>query len=312
VLGVWAACNGVAMAIGPTLGGLVIGGFGWRGIFLLVVPLSVAAWVLALRHIPESSDMDGRHLDLPAQLLGAAVLAGVALAAIELRDNPLLAGLAAVIAAVALMLFLQVEARRGASALVPLDLFGIRRFRAAVVTTFAMTFGMYGILFLLPLVWLETGRLNALAAGFALMPMALLFVVVSPFSGSVTQRFGDRVATSGGVAVIGCGLLLIAFGAGRQTLIPTEIGLALTGIGMGFATGPLMAVAVGAVSAGRAGTAGSLINVARMSGATIGVACLGALFAAGQGGATGLRLAMLAGGAVQIGSAFWAWRNTAA
>jgi hypothetical protein len=86
--------------------------------------------------------------------------------------------------------------------------------------------------------------------------------------------------------------------------------LALTGIGMGLATGPLMAVAVGAVPPARSGTAAALINVARMAGATIGVAVLGATFALAQGGVGGLRLAMLIGGLAQITAAIVAWVTT--
>jgi hypothetical protein len=86
-----------------------------------------------------------------------------------------------------------------------------------------------------------------------------------------------------------------------------QAGLVLAGIGMGLNTGPLMSVAVDAVSAARSGTASALINVARMAGATLGVAFLGTAFALWHGGADGLRAAMLAGAAVQLCGAFAAW-----
>jgi hypothetical protein len=114
--------------------------------------------------------------------------------------------------------------------------------------------------------------------------------------------------SAGGVAVIGCGLLTI--GTTAPALLGAEIGLALTGIGMGLATGPLMGTAVGAVPATRAGTASSLINVARMAGATIGVAAMGAAFALMGGGVPGVRVAMLLGGAVQLTAAAVGWRTT--
>src|SRR5262249_24243692 len=81
-LGVWASCNGLASVIGPTLGGLSIAWFGWPSVFLLVVPLALAAFVLAAIAVPESSDPAGRHEDYPGQLLGALVLGGLAYAAI--------------------------------------------------------------------------------------------------------------------------------------------------------------------------------------------------------------------------------------
>ena len=175
-----------------------------------------------------------------------------------------------------------------------------------------MTFGMYGMLFLLPLFWLSAGTLTATAAGLALTPSAIAYVLTSPFSGKLTEKLGARFMTAGGVAIIGCGLLLIAASASPTAIAGAEIGLALTGVGMGFATGPLMAVAVGAVTAARSGTAAALINVARMSGATIGVAILGAAFAIIGGGVGGLRLAMALGGAAQVAAAFTAWVTTPA
>jgi hypothetical protein len=102
------------------------------------------------------------------------------------------------------------------------------------------------------------------------------------------------------VGLIGVGLLTISFTVHDASLIPSEVGLGLTGLGMGLATGPLMATAVGAVSAARSGTAAALINVARMTGATIGVAILGTVFALGHGGSEGVRLAMLLGAVVQL------------
>ncbi|MPN05036.1 hypothetical protein SDC9_152286 [bioreactor metagenome] len=78
---------------------------------------------------------------------------------------------------------------------------------------------------------------------------------------------------------------------------------------MGLATGPLMAAAVGAVDAARAGTASALINVARMTGATLGVAVLGAVFSMAHGGTDGLRIAMVIGGLTQIACAAVSWAS---
>jgi len=306
-LGIWAACNGLALAIAPTLGGLLIQHFGWRSVFLVVVPLGLAALILAPIAIPESRDPAGRDFDASAQVLGVAALGGIAFAAIESHGAkvPALIGLA--IAAAALVFFIRIETARGKAALVPLDIFRIREFRGAAVATTGMTFGMYGVLFLLPLTWQSTGRLDATQAGLALMPMALVFVIVSPFSGVLAHKFGAAAATSGGVSIIGLGLLLIGASVNLHGLVAMEIGLALTGLGMGLATGPLMGVAVGAVAASRSGTASSLINVARMAGATIGVASLGSVFALFGADSGGLRAAMVLGGSVQIACALYAW-----
>lgn len=307
VLGVWAACNGLALAIGPILGGLLIGQFGWRSIFLVVVPLGLVALVLAARTVTESSAPDGRHFDVPGQVLGAIALGSLAFAAIEAREAIFTAMIALAVSLLALAGFVTAEAKKGATALVPLDMFRIRNFQGAMIATIGMTCGMYGVLFLLPLTWQSTGMLNPAGAGVALMPMALVFVLVSPFSGAFSRKFGVHAATSGGVTVIGCGLLVLSVAAGRESIMADEIGLILTGLGMGLATGPLAGLAVSSVSPIRSGTAASLFNVARMAGAVIGVAVLGAVFAAAHDPATGLRLSMLLGGLVQLTCAVVAW-----
>jgi MFS transporter, DHA2 family, methylenomycin A resistance protein len=311
-LGVWTGCNGLGLAIGPTLGGALIEGFGWRGVFFVVIPLSLAAFALAPLAIAESADPDEREFDWAAQASGALALGGLAVAAIESHHSVPAAAVAFLVAAGALIAFIRIEAGRGAAALVPLPMFAIREFRAAATATAGMTFGMYGMAFLLPLTWLSAGKLGPLAAGLALMPSAIAFVVTSPFSGRLAERVGARLMMSGGVAIIACGLILIGATASMTGLAGAEIGLALTGLGMGLATGPLMGAAVGAVPAARSGTAASLINVARMAGATIGVAVLGAVFAMAGAGPGGLTVAMLLGGALQIAASASAWMTTRA
>jgi EmrB/QacA subfamily drug resistance transporter len=309
VLGIWAACNGVAMAIGPTLGGVLIQHWGWRSVFVAVIPFSLAAVLLAALAVPESADPQQRHFDPYAQATGAIALAALAFAAIEAHGNWPVAVLALLITLVASHAFVRLERRHGAAALVPLDLFGVPAFRGAVIGTIGMTFGMYGVLFLLPLTWQSTGHLSTLAAGLALMPMALVFVLVSPFSGAGTRCWGVRTMTCGGVLVIASGLAMIGLFADIPSLIFTETGLALTGLGMGMATGPLMGAAVGAVQTARAGTASSLINVARMTGATLGVAILGAIYNVAGAGHAGLRAAMFFGTLVQVICVVMAWRH---
>jgi len=310
-LGIWAGCNGLAFALGPTLGGLLIEGFGWRSVFLIVLPVGALACVLAWRSVPESADPKGRSVDLAGQVLGALALGGLALAAIEGREAPHLLVVVLPLAVVATALFLWVERRQGEAALVPLDLFRQRAFVGAVVATAAMTFGMYGLLFLVPLSWQGgangTAPLTPVDAGLGLLPMALAFVLVSSRSGALVQRVGARATTAGGTALIGAGLLVMALTEAGRPMSLAQVGLLLAGIGMGVNTAPLLGVAVAAVPSARSGTASALINVARMVGATLGVAVLGALYALKGSGVAGLTTAMLAGGSVQLTGAAVAW-----
>lgn len=310
-LGIWAGCNGLAFAVGPILGGLLIEIWGWRSVFLIVIPPAVLACVLAWRFVPESADPQHRSFDARGQLLAALALGAFAFAAIEGRQAPSLLAVAVPLAVAAAAWFVRVERRLGAAALVPLDLFGLRDFRGACIATAAMTFGMYGLLFLVPMSWQAPAgaapALGPLEAGLALLPMAIAFVLVSRRSGRLVERFGARVATAGGTALIGLGLLTLALTTTARPMWLAQAGLVAAGVGMGANTGPLMGVAVAAVRAARSGTASSLINVARMVGATLGVAVLATLYAWLDGGVVGLRAAMLAGGLVQLAGAAAAW-----
>lgn len=307
VLGIWAACNGLAAAIGPSAGGVLIHLFGWRSIFFVVVPIGVVVLGLTVAVIPESADPDERHFDMSGQLSGALALAALSLAAIMVQDHAVGALGALVVAVAASLIFVRVERQRGAAALVPLDLFARPAFRAAIIATAGMTFAMYGVLFLVPLTWLETGFLDMMGAGVALMPMALMFLLTSPFSAWIEQRTGSRRITCGGVGLIGVGLFIIAQAAAMPSFLLFASGLGLTGLGMGLATGPLTGIALNAVPAPRAGTASAVFNIARMAGASLGVAALGSVHALGGGGYGGLICAMLGGGGVALAGAAYAW-----
>ncbi len=307
VLGVWASCNGLAFAIGPTLGGILIEHFGWRSVFLLAVPLASAAFVLAEMAVPESADPNGRHFDLPGQVFGALTLGGVALAAIAVHDGGWLWVVALGVAAIALPLFLRIERRRGQAALVPLDLFRIRAFGGGIAATAAMTFGIYGMIFLTPLLWQSEDHLTPSDAGIALLSVSLAFFLVSTQSGLLSERIGARLMIAIGTGLIGCGSLVLAITDAGMPMVLAQIGLTMAGVGMGLNTGPLYGLAVGSVGQARAGTASALINVARMVGATLGVALLGSVFALLHGGPAGFRAAMLVAGAVQLGGALVAF-----
>lgn len=307
-LGIWAACNGLAFVIGPIAGGALVDTLGWRSVFLIAVPLGLLAIGFASRVVPESRDPVGRRFDAKGQIWGAVAVGGLALAGIDASRDHVVAVAALIAAIIGFVLFLRIERRRGAEAMVPLDLFRSQRFNGALTATSVMTFGMYGMLFLVPLVLQAVGGLPARAAGFALLPMAVTFFVLSNLSGRLAEYVGSRAMIGSGTAVVGLGLLVIATTEASRPLWLAEIGLVLTGLGMGLNTGPLFGVAVGSVPATRSGRAASLINVARMIGATLGVAVLGAAFAIAGAGASGLRAAMALGGVVQIIGACMALR----
>ncbi len=292
-IGVWAGTNGAALAIGPTVGGWLIQVAGWRSVFLLIVPLGLSVVIWSRQVIPESRDEQGRRVDVAGQSFGAIALAGVTLAAIAHADALPALG----VAAVCTLLFVRTQSRAGPSAMLPLALLRNRRLAVANGVAAAMTFGMYGVLFLLPLVWQRKSGMSPLQAGLALLPMSLSFVALSHRSGHWAARFGTRRMMAAGMLGIGSGIAVLACTHAGRPLGLAEVGVFLTGIGMALNTGPVLALAVSAVDSARAGTASAMVNTARMIGATLGVALLGSVFAS-TSGAGGFGKAMVAGATV--------------
>ena len=323
-LGIWASCNGLAFIVGPTLGGLLVETVGWRSIFYLVLPLCAAALALAWRAVEESASPQGRRLDLPGQLAAIAALGGLAFAVIEgahlgWSSVPVLLG--AALGAAGGLAFVLIE-QRTQGGLVPFALFRHRPFSASLAIAGLMTFGMYALLFLVPL-YFQTLRGDApLAAGIHLLPMPVAFFLVSQASGRIVGALGPRATMAAGMAAMGAGELALALVSADTAYPAIGAALAVVGVGLGLNTAPVNSVAVASVPRERSGTASGLLNTARMIGATLGVAILGAVFAhfAGQEGATqgflpGMRaalglggLAELAGAAVALG---WIRRDSA-
>ena len=309
-LGVWASCNGLAFIIGPTVGGWLVDSIGWRSIFYVTLPVCAAALMITFRAVGESAEPEGRRLDLPGQVLAIGCLAGFAFTAIEGSrwgwTSPVILALGAG-AVVALALFVVVEARTPGP-LLPLGFLRLPVFSASLAIAGFMTFGMYALLFIMPLYFQAVRGGSPFVAGLELLPMSVAFVIVSQLVGHVTNRFGPRLVMTAGMACMGLGALgLAAIGEGTG-LAWIELALLVVGIGLGLNTAPVNGVAVAAVPQARSGTASGMLNTARMIGATLGVAILGSLFAAyaGQhaepeaGFLPGLRWAMTGGGVAEL------------
>ncbi len=305
-IGIWAGTNGIAFAMGPPLGGLLIPLAGWRSIFLLAIPLGLLT-ALLMRTLPESADPEGRRLDVPGQLLAGLGLGGLVLGVIEYGNFSIWS---AAFSTLCLAGFLWVERQAGEGAMMPLTLLKNRPLIGALGVAAAMTFGMYGMVFLLPMVWLQSSTLSVSQAGMALLPMSLAFVALSHKTGRWSHRFGSRPLMTGGMALIGTGIEMLSHTQNGRPLWLAETGLLLTGFGMALNTGPVLATAVTAVVPSRAGTASGLANTARMSGATFGVAVLGTVYNHVGKNAWGFSLAMHLGAGVVFLGALLAARPT--
>jgi len=309
-IGIWASCNALAWLVGPAAGGFAVGYAGWRSLFILVVPVGIAGFLLARRCIPQSRANGGRVLDLPGQALAIVALGAFALGGIEGPHwgwgSPwTLSSL--LIAAMAFAGFVVVELRSRAP-LLSLAIFRAVPFSAATAVAATMTFGMYGMLFLVPL-YLQSARgATAVVAGLELLPMALVFALLSQKSGKLAVRFGARAMMAAGTACMGFGLAMLAMVSVQTSIVVVMLALVVIGVGLGLNTGPTLSVAVETLPKALAGTAAGVVNTSRMTGATLGVALLGSLFAAYAGPmpespqalVEGMRLALIVGAFVEF------------
>lgn len=312
-MGIWASCNGLAFIVGPTIGGWLLGALGWRSIFYLALPICAAALALTYYAVNESAEPQGRRLDLPGQILAIVGLGALAFIAIEGSHwgwtSPVIltiAGLGA--ASFALLVF--VEARTPGP-LLPLEFLRRPVFTAALAVAGLMTFGMYALLFIMPLYFQLVRGASPLIAGLELLPMSIAFVIVSQSVGYAANAIGPRMVMTAGMAFMGFGALMLAFIETDTSLWFIAVALLIVGFGLGLNTAPVNGVAVAALPPARSGTASGMLNTARMVGATLGVAILGSVFAHYAGGQaamsagfmTGLRAALTSGGVAELAGA---------
>ena len=275
--GVWAAVNGAAAAVGPMLGGLLTDCLGWRWIFLVNLPVCIAAIVLTVLVVGESRDPHPRRIDL----LGMAsftIAAGTFSYALIRGSwgSGVTLGLFGV-AALALVVFVVAESRRS-DPMLDLSLlrggsFATVLFTAAMLPAAAWAFLAYQTL------WLQSVLgLSPIEAGLVWLPASVTTFIVSILVGRVMDQASPRL-------LIGTGMLMIAAGAFAETAVSAGSewtvavpGLLLVGVGAGLVLGPLSAAAMAAVPGPRAGMAAGAVNTFRQLGFALGIAVLGAVF----------------------------------
>ena len=270
-IGAWSGLAAVAGAVGPLLGGWLVDAGSWRLIFFLNVPLAAAAGFLALRHVPETRDDEAGHLDIAGAALVSAGIALVAFALIE-RSGP--AGVAGVATLIA---FVAVEGRSPAPML-PLSLFGSGQFTGANLTTVAVYGALSAAMFLIVLRLQVTLGYAALEAGASLLPFTVIMVTLSARVGALAQRIGARIPMTVGPLLSAAGLLLFArVGPGDHYVAAVLPAVTLFGLGMTVTVSPLTAAVLGAVDRRRAGVASAVNNVAARLAGLLGIAVIPAV-----------------------------------
>ncbi len=285
-VGVWGAVFGISMALGPIVGGAFVSSLGWQSIFWINIPVGLAAMLLTLRFIPESRAPRARRFDPVGQLLVIALLSTLTYGIIEAPSqgwsSP--ATLAVLSASGAALLGLLVYEPRREEPLVDLRFFRSTPFASSVVISLAAFAAFGGFLFLNTLYLQDVRGLSPVQTGLAILPMALMTIVMSPISGRVVGRRGPRLPLliSGTASVIACAMLT---GIDAETPFAWLLAAyAIFGIGFGLVNAPITNAAVSGMPRAQAGVASAIATTSRQIGQTLGVAVVGAIVASHAGG----------------------------
>jgi MFS family permease len=275
-------------AIGPLIGGLLVGAFDWRAMFLLAVPISiVAAVAVGLRPSPPRSpavareDGAGMTDDTPGptarrriDATGLAILAGLLIALlVALRGGPA-APMAAIAAAILLGVFVRQELRSEQPAVDP-RLFVMRPFAAAVLGVLGATIVLHATLVIVPLLVQDLDHGSPETSGLVLLGISALGAVAAPFGGRFSDRVGRRLPVVLGTAAMTAGLAILWLVAGSTTTLALGILLSIVGFGMGLAGSPRQLAALETVTPDRVGMAAGTYYTGRYLGGVLGASLAG-------------------------------------
>jgi EmrB/QacA subfamily drug resistance transporter len=287
-LGIWSGTAGLAVALGPVIGGAVVDGFSWQWIFWLNVPIGIALLPIAFFRLTETRGPN-RSLDLPGLALISIGLFGLVWGLVRGNAHgwtsagvlvPMIAGAALVIAFVAWEL-------RSRAPMVPMRFFRRRAFSAANLTSLFMSFGMFGSIFLLAQFFQIVQGYSPLQAGLRTLPWTAMPILVAPIAGILSDRIGSRPLLIAGMALMSGALAWLAVVSSVTVaygdLVPAFV---MAGVGMSLYFAPVANLVLSAVRREEEGKASGVNNTVREVGGVFGVAVLASVFSAVGGYAT--------------------------
>jgi EmrB/QacA subfamily drug resistance transporter len=304
-LGIWGGVGGLAIAIGPLVGGAIVNGVSWHWIFWLNVPIGLVLAPLALARLDETRGSDSA-LDLPGLGLVSAGLLGIVWGLVRGNAHgwtstgivlPIAVGVALVAAFVA-------WERRAASPMLPMTFFRNRTFALTNVASLLMFFGMFGSIFLLAQFFQTVQHYSPLASGLRILPWTAMPIFVAPIAGALSDRIGGQRLMSVGLALQAGGLLWLAAiqsptVAYSQMVVP----FILSGAGMALFFAPVANVVLSSVRPDQEGKASGANNAIRELGGVFGVAVLASVFSHAGGYRTAETFTHGTTNAVYVGAA---------
>jgi EmrB/QacA subfamily drug resistance transporter len=279
--GAFGAITGVAIAVGPVLGGALTSGAGWRWIFYVNVPIGALALLVTLLRVDESRDPNASRPDWIGFATFSAGLAALVFGLI--RSNAVGWGSTTVVgsltaAAILLAAFLLAELLQ-AEPMLDLRLLRVPTFNGGLLAAWAISASVFSALTFLVLYLQNILGLSAIGTGIRFLPFTGAIFLTAGIAGRLTSRVPRRLLIGPGFVLIGGGMLLmrgLTPASGWTHLLP---GMIVAGVGAGLVNVPLVSTAVGVVEPARAGMASGINSTLRQVGIATGVAALGALFA---------------------------------
>jgi EmrB/QacA subfamily drug resistance transporter len=281
-IGTWAAAGAIAAAVGPPLGGWLVDTVGWRAIFAVNLPVSLAAIVVTVRFVAESAEgrqpLDWTGAALVTVALGALTWALTLWSSHHALSSAVLVGTAS--GFVLLGGFVAVEHRLGDKAMMPLAMFASKPFLGLTVLTFLLYGALGGMLLLLPYVLIAAGGYSPLQAGLSLLPFSVLIGTMSRLMGRLSERIGPCWPLTIGPVVTAVGFALMMrldphLGYWRGV----APGMILVAIGMAGAVAPLTTAVLASVDERHTGTASGFNSAISRTGGLIATALTGAVMA---------------------------------
>jgi len=310
-IGVWSGISGIAVALGPLVGGAVVQAASWHWIFWINVPIGLVLAPLSAAKLSESYGVS-RRLDLRGLALVSTGLFGIVYGLVRSQSqgwtSPEIVG-SLTAGALLVTAFVAYELRTR-EPMLPMRFFAKRSFAVTNVVSLAMYFGMFGSIFFLSQYLQNVLHNSALDAGIKLLVWTGAAMVVSPLAGFFSERFGSRLFMVAGLGLQAIALAWLAMLAGVHQSYTTMIApFALAGSGMSLVFAPAANAVLSSVRAHEAGQASGATNAIRELGGVLGIAVLATVFTSHGGYASpqayvnGLIPALWVGAAVLVGGA---------